>query len=204
MTPATSSDSLRALLDSVFAAPAYQWTERPRPLALLARWWSWLQAWLEGLRDSNPELFSWLTWAIFAVLLLIFLHAGWVLWRTIRAASAPAEQGPGTGAVLGRDTEWHRREADRLAEAGRYVEALQHAFRALVLDLDRRGVLRFHPSKTPSEYTRDPALPPAERERLRALVQALYGYAFARWPCGPVEYRNWRGLAGEGRHAAAH
>ena len=80
---------------------------------------------------------------------------------------------------------------------------MQHAFRALVLDLDRRGLLRFHPSKTPGEYTRDPGLPPAERERLRALVQALYGYAFARRPCGPVEYQSWRGLAGEGRHAAA-
>lgn len=204
MTPVTPGDSLRAVLDSVFAAPAYQWNERPRPLALLERWWSWLENWLEGLRDANPELFSWFTWAILAVLLLIFLHAGWVMWRTIRAASAPSERGPTAVAVLGREAEWYRREADRLAGAGRYVEGLQHAFRALVLDLDRRGLLRFHPSKTPSEYTHDPALPSAERERLHALVQALYGYAFARRPCGPVEYQSWRGLAGEVRHAAAH
>ncbi|MGH7701605.1 MAG: DUF4129 domain-containing protein [Gemmatimonadales bacterium] len=204
MIPAAPADSLRALLDSVFAGPAYRWIERPRPLAPLERWWSWLQTWLQGLRETSPQLFYWFTWTILALLLLVFLHAGWVLWRTVRAASAPSERGPGVGTVPARDAAWYRREADRLAEAGRHLEALQHAFRALVLDLDRRGLLRFHPSKTPGEYTRDPALPPAERERLRALVQALYGYAFARRPCGQVEYQSWRGLAGNGWHAAAH
>ena len=37
MAPA-GADSLRRVLDSVFAAPAYAWVEKPQALGFLLRW----------------------------------------------------------------------------------------------------------------------------------------------------------------------
>jgi hypothetical protein len=188
----------------VFADPTYQWVKPPRPYAILSRWWDALGSWLSHFRDVNPLLFEWFFWVLVAILLLIFVHAAYVLLQTMRAAAAPRdEHAPGQD-VERRDARWFRRQADRLAGQGRYAEAIQSAFLALVLELDARRVLRFHPSKTPNEYTYEAQLPEPERERLRWLVRALYGFAFAREPCGADEYRAWMTRATEEWHAPAH
>ena len=79
------ADSLRAVLDSVFAGPAYVWAEPWRPLAFLSRWWDALLDWLVALNQRNPQAFTLLYWSLVAGLVLIFVHAGWVLFRTVRA-----------------------------------------------------------------------------------------------------------------------
>jgi Domain of unknown function (DUF4129) len=198
------SDSLRATLDSVFADPAYRWVERPHPLAFLARWWDALTAWLNGLQSLHPDVFFALMAGLIAVLVAIFVHAVWVMALTMRAARAPAEgtRGPVPAAVRG--AAWYRSEADRLALDGRYVEAIQADFLALVLELDARQVLRYHPSKTPNEYSYETGLPPEARGPFRDLVGLLYGYAFARRPCGAADFAAWRSQAVAGRYAAAH
>ena len=203
MFPQSPTDSLRAVLDSVFAAPEYQWRSAPRPLGFLQRLWTMLGLWLNRFHDSNPLLFQYFFWGLVLLLVLILTHAGWVFLRTVRGASAREGAVAGGPGVEARDARWYRREANRLATEGRYAEALHALFRALVLDLDARGLVRFHPSKTPNEYTYEPRLELADRERLRELVRGLYAYAFARQPCGPEEYRAWRQRAAEGWHAAA-
>ncbi|MDX2120158.1 MAG: hypothetical protein SF070_03730 [Gemmatimonadota bacterium] len=197
------SDSLRAVLDTVFQAEAYQWVERPHPLAFLGRWWRALLQWLGDLERSQPTLFWALFWVMIAVLLLIFIHAAWVMLRTIRSAAAPGG-GEAGAAAEARGAAWYRGEAERLALAGRFPEAMQADFVALVLELDARRVLRFHPSKTPNEYTYEAGLAGEARDGFRGLVRSLYGYAFARWPCGPDEYAEWRRAAVAERYAAAH
>jgi hypothetical protein len=198
------SDSLQATLDSVFADPAYRWVDRPQPLAFLGRWWDALIRWLTGLQAVHPEIFLTLMSALVVLLVAIFVHAVWVMVMTMRAARAPAE-GPG-GAVPAavRGATWYRAEADRLALAGRYAEAMQSDFLALVLELDARQVVRYHPSKTPNEYSYDTGLSPAVRGSFRDLVRLLYGYAFARQPCGAAEFAAWRTQAVAERYAAAH
>lgn len=198
-----AADSLRAVLDTVFQAEAYQWVERPHPLAFLGRWWRALLQWLAQLEQSQPELFWALFWVMIAVLVLIFVHAGWVMFRTLRHATAPPSGKAGTAAEA-RGAAWYRREGERLAMAGRFAEAMQADFVALVLELDARRVVRFHPSKTPNEYTYESGLAGEARDGFRGLVRSLYGYAFARWPCGPDEYAAWRQAAVAERYAAAH
>jgi hypothetical protein len=102
-----------------------------------------------------------------------------------------------------RDQAWYRGEADRLAGLGRYAEAMQYDFLALVLALDAASLVRFHPSKTPGEYTREARLSPEAGARFRALVRDLYGYVFARRACGPREFETWRILAAPERYAPA-
>jgi hypothetical protein len=201
---AAAADSLRAVLDSVFAAPEYRWVERPNPLAFLTRWWRWLADWLARVQDRHPEVFWVLFWGLVAVLALVLVHAGWVMFQTIRAAATPPSADARRTTREIHDASWYRREALRLAAEGLYPEAMQADFLALVLELDARRIVRFHPSKTPNEYTGEAGLARESRESLRALVRALYGYAFARVPCGPDEFAEWRRRTAPEQYAAAH
>ena len=75
---------------------------------------------------------------------------------------------------------------------------------AEALTLDGQGLLRYHASHTPAEVARAARLAADDRERLRALVQALYGYVFGGRPCAPDDYRRWRETSAGPWHAAAH
>jgi hypothetical protein len=195
-------DSLRAILDSVFAAPDYRWVERPSSLAFVARWFEGLQRWLLAVREAHPLGFRLLLVGLGILLIVIVVHAGWILFHTVRAGGVVgvADAEP----VFRRDRAWYRQEADRLAAAGRYVEAIQADFLALVLALDAFELLRFQPGKTPAEYGRESRLSPRAREEFRQLVQTLYGYAFARWPCGASEFASWRERSDPERYARAY
>ena len=196
-----SPDSLRVVLDSVFADPAYRWVERPEPMAQFQGWLTRLEQWLATLRDHNPLGFKIFLAALIIVLVAILVHAGWVLIRTVRPRAR--DMGPVAAPVLRRDRDWYRREAERLAGAGRFAEAMQADFLALILSLDAAQLVRFHPSKTPLEYAREARLDPGLRAELHDLVGSLYQYLFARRTCGPAEYVDWRNRVAKD-HAAAH
>jgi hypothetical protein len=195
-------DSLRAVLDSVFASPDYRWVERRRPLAFLTDWLGALQRWLQTLREGHPLEYRLFLAALVVVFVAIVVHAAWVLLGTLRSGVA-ARGGVSGPAAPPRDEAWYRREADRLAAAGRFVEAIQADFLALVLALDASGLLRFHPGTTPAEYSAASRLDPAARAEFRELVAALYGFAFARWPCGPDDFARWRARTTPERYAPA-
>jgi len=196
------ADSLRAVLDSVFSAPEYRWVDRPDSYAVLRRWMRMLQQWLFDLRESHPAAFRLLLAGMILLVVASFVHAGWIFLQTVRAAGEGAPEAV-TTPVFRRDRAWYRGEADRLAALGRYADAMQYDFLALALALDASSFVRFHPSKTPGEYSREARLPPAARDEFRALVRTLYGYVFARRPCGPTEFAEWRALAAPERYASA-
>ena len=89
----------------------------------------------------------------------------------------------------------------RLAAAGRVVEAMQVDFLRLVLELDARNVMHFHPSKTPIEYVREAQCGPEARGEFRALVAMLYRYAFGRLIIPESAWDNWRAAAIAERYA---
>ena len=196
------ADSLRAVLDTVFAGKDYRWQEQPDPVSAFARWMQALQRWLFELRDGHPLAFRWFLIGLLVLVLAIFAHAVWVFVRTLRSG-ARIDEGMPLGASQRRDRHWYRREADRLAAQGRYPEAIQADFLALVLALDELRLLKFHPSKTPAEYGMEARLAGAAGEEFRELVRRLYGYAFARRPCGPAEFEAWRARADPERYAPA-
>ncbi|HTS87379.1 MAG TPA: DUF4129 domain-containing protein [Gemmatimonadales bacterium] len=196
-------DSLRAVLDSVFAAPEYRWIERPHPFAFISRWWIALGDWLARMQARHPDLFLLLFWALVVILVVIFVHGIWVMTRAIKAAGAGADVA-GAPLPAARDAAWYRREAARLARLGAYVEAMQNDFLGLVLELDQRRLLRFHPSKTPGEYATDNLLPDLTRPAFRDVVRGLYGHAFAGRPCGAADFAAWHELTAPDRYAGAH
>lgn len=192
--PAARADTLRAALDSVFAAPDFRW-ERPQdPFGLVRRTWLALLDWLQRLQAENPAVFRLLLWGLIALLVVILAHGAWVAFRTVRGGGrTPATSG--VAPRVPRDAAWYGAEAQRLASEGRYVEAMQTDFVRLVLELDARRVTRFHPSKTPGEYVREAALPEERRRELRDLVRTLYSYAFARVPCDGAAFSAWHARA---------
>ncbi len=199
-----SADRYRAALDSVFATDPYRWSPPPPLLQLLKDWWALLIDWLEGLRTDNPLLFRIFFVAVLLVWLAIFTHAAWLVWHTVRGAarseraSVPAAEGEP------RDADWYSRAADRVAEEGRFAEALQLAFVAIALTLDTGGLLKYQPSKTPAECAREARLSAVDRDRLRGLVRTLYAGAFGGRTLGADDYRRWRELGAGPWHAPAH
>lgn len=201
MTP-QAADSLRAVLDSVFTAPEYRWVERRESFNQIGRWLDAFQRWLADLHEAHPAAFRAVMLGMLLLVLAIFAHAAWVFAKSMRAAAARGGALPAAAGVR-RDRAWFRREADRLALDGRYAEAVQADFLALVLALDERQRLKFHPSKTPAEYGYEARLDPGPREEFRHLIRTLYEFAFARRPCGAGEFAEWRVLAAPERYATA-
>jgi len=197
------TEQLRAALDTVFAGRAYRWTRESAPARLAREWWERLGDWLRGLRADNPLVFRLLVLALLLALVLILAHAAWLVWRTVRAARSLDEGEPDVAPAEARDAEWYARAADRSAADGRLAEALQLAFVALALGLERQGLLQYHASKTPAECARDARLEPADRERLREMVRTLYLHVFGGRPVAPEDYRLWRAAGAEPWHAPA-
>lgn len=197
-------EAFRAVLDTVFAAPQYAWREARDPLAFLRRGWNSVLTWLETLRESNPDLFRLLLWGLVALLVLLLLHAGWVVLRTLRGGPAGTGSHGPTVAAPRRDAVWYRREAQRLAENGRLLEAMQADMIALLLELDARRIVRYHAGKTAQEHVAEAAVSEAARAELRDLVWTFYRHAFAREPLSPATAAAWRARALADRYAAAH
>jgi hypothetical protein len=196
--------AFRAVLDSVFASPGYRWADEPALLRMLRDGWHALGDWLRGLRADNPELFRLLVFGLLIALILVFAHAAYVVWRTVREGSGAAEPAAPREARESRDAAWYLREADRAAAQGRLAAALQLAFVGLALTLESQGLLHYHSSKTPAECAREARLAEGDRERLGELVRALYGHVFGGRPLGLDDNRRWRETSGLDWHAPAH
>jgi hypothetical protein len=200
---AAQGDSLRAVLDSVFRSGAYNWVPDRDPLAWPRRAWQGFLALLRAAQEASPLGVRLLAYGVVFVLLLILGHALWVFAKSIRpTAIGPA--GSSTPLPPIRDAGWFRQEAQRHASGGRYRAAIEADFRALVLTLEQRAVLTVTPSATPAEYARSAQFTPAAREQFEETVRRLYGYLFARWPCGPEEYAAWQAATNPDRYAPAH
>jgi hypothetical protein len=202
--PALSDDSLRAVVHTVLTAPDYQWTDPSTRLSLLARWWAAVGDWLNRLQQSNPLAMELLLWGLVAVLVAIFVHGGWIMYQTVHRAGAPPSEGSTEALSSIRDERWYQRRAEELAAQGRFAEAMQAAFTALMLHLDTRGILRFHPSKTPREYAREAKLGEDLRAILAGAVGTLYACAYAGRVCGADQYREWLLVLKREWHARPH
>ncbi|GAC1332519.1 MAG: hypothetical protein NVSMB13_21220 [Mycobacteriales bacterium] len=113
--------------------------------------------------------------AVGALLLLALLVA---LIVAIRMQVGPFARSAGTvvGGRLGRlgSAEDHRREADRLAAGGAWAEAVRERLRAVVRELESRGVLEGRPGRTAGEVAAEAgSLVPAIATDLRAGAHAF-------------------------------
>ncbi|MGD8868190.1 MAG: DUF4129 domain-containing protein [Gemmatimonadales bacterium] len=196
-------DSIRAVVRGAMSRGEFNWRERPVIVDKLAELWRWLMGRLEELGQIHPVAYWLIVAGLLAILMAILVHIGWTLSRAFRQPeSVTAAEAPSTAAL--RDASWHRGEAERLRAAGRFIEALAHHFIALLLDLDQRKIVRFHPSKTPREYVDEAGLEPAGQAAFADLVSRLYGHVFGGVACSEDELDLFERRAAElgGRVAA--
>lgn len=182
-------DSVKRALEEVFARPAYGWATHPTLGQWLRERWRALLEWLDKFERTSPVLFDVFVGALVLLLVALLVHIGYVLWQILRRG--PSQQTSVVHAAASRalNAAGHLARADDLARAGAWTEALGHRFLALLLELDGRRALRFHPSKTPAEYIGEARLDPLGRESLADLVGRLYRHVFGAAPCDAETYR---------------
>jgi hypothetical protein len=175
------ADSLRRVIDSVFADAKYVW-DRPRDP------WAWLrslvesfQRWLSALHEEHVVLYWLFVAALLLILGAIIAHATVLVYRAFRARPSSPERAQAASAAR-RDASWYLREAKRLELEGRLLESLAFRFSALVYRLEDSKALRVHPSKTPMEYVREASLDGDRRQAFAAIVREYYGHLFGGVP----------------------
>jgi hypothetical protein len=196
-------DSLRVVLRGVFTQPEYRWVEPGDPWHGVRWLYHVILRWTDALGRAHPRLTA--GFEVLAGLMLVAaaFRAALVLFRSVGYSGADREEGA-TGPAVRRDQAWYRAEAARLAQAGRFPEAMQHDFLALVLALDAHQLLRFHPSRTPAEYARAVDLSADRAAAFSDLVRRLYLHVFARVPLDRDGFTAWRDDAQVERFAPAH
>ena len=173
----------------MFARPEYRWVTVRGPLDWLADLWRRLLGLLYNFGAGHPAGFKALLAGLAVLLVVLLVHSGWVVWRITRPTARMEPHGPAGPVGVPNDAATHLARAEELARLGRYAEALAHRFLAVVLELDARRALIFHPSKTPAEYVGEARLDGAGRASLADLVGQLYRHVFGAVPCDDAAYR---------------
>lgn len=196
-------DTIRAAVERVFASPDFDWREIQTPdlWEWLTRQWQALLDWSRALATDHPVLY-WLLFAILSLLAIALLtHLGFLVWRGIASARSPEVRSTEPREV--RNAAWYLAEAQRLRDSGRITDALGYRFVALLLQMDRRKAVRYHPSKTPGEYVGEADLAEEGRSALHELVATLYRFLFGGESPTPEDFDRFDQRAAElgGEHA---
>jgi hypothetical protein len=199
-----SADSVRSVLDSVLAQPAYVWRERRDLLAFVRQAYRDLSAWLDRLGSEHPAAYFALLFALTCVLVVLLTHFGFLIWRSL--TSRPEGPAPGPMYVArARDETWHLRAYYAALAEGRYTDAMAERFAALVFQLGRLAAVRLDHSKTPAEYAAEARLDEDGQTAMAGLVDDLYLRVFGGAPCTAADVRQFDAAAKTigGRVAAA-
>jgi hypothetical protein len=96
-------------------------------------------------------------WGVLALLVVLVTGVALIVWRTgpLRRRAAWAGVDVDVSGLVTADE--HRRRAEVFAHEGRYADAVRERMRAIVRELEDRGVLEPRPARTADEVARDAA-----------------------------------------------
>ncbi len=145
--------------------------------SLVARILSWIGERVQDALNAAGDVSPLAWFGLLGIVLLVALAAVAVRRRTgalTRSASEALFEGRERSAAD------HRRESERLADAGAYAEAVRERLRAIVRDLQERGIVDDLPGRTADEIAREAgaALPSAAadlRSAARVFDDIWYG-----------------------------
>lgn len=198
------ADSIRATLSEIYVRPEFDWETPPDLFGWLSQLIASVNSWLQALEVEHPVAYWLLVAGLAGLLLLILAHLSTTVVRVLRYKERP-EAESALRVTAQRDVRWHLDRVAQLKLEGRYGEALAHRFVAVLLELERRKALEFHPSKTPAEYRSEVQLDPAGQSVFADLVTKLYRHLFGGAPCGPEDLEVFeRAARAIGGHVAAN
>ena len=158
----------------------------------LSAFFRWLDSVLSGLAERAPGGPYGLV-LIAVVIAALFAFAVWrggPLRRGTRKRSAAV-----VDAELSADA--HRRQAEEHARAGRYAEAVRERMRAIVAELETRGVLDPRPGRTADEVAREAGdLVPAIGDRLAEAARVFDRIWYGRRPATAADDATLREIDG--------
>ncbi len=193
---AVSRDSVEIVINDVFATPEYDWSEVRDPFAWIRQQYYELVDWFAALHQNHPITY-WILLVVMLVLLTaILVHFSYLIYRALRPQLAPTEHATGHRRVV-RDAAWYLQEAHRLEDAGNLLGSLVMRFGSLVMELDRRNIVKFDPSKTPTEYVREATVPREGRDLFRMIVAGVYRHAYGGEVVTRDGLREFDKMAGE-------
>lgn len=145
----------------------------------------WFWGWLKALLAISP----WLAWGMVGAaamgiggLLLFFLRRWFKKRQQVLVGKAVVEALAMPERLL--------REAEQAAAFGDYLTALRKAYRALLLTLDRMGLIRFREQRTNWEYLAEmrKKAPSGLLQRFQTATQIFDRCFYARQPVTPREF----------------
>jgi hypothetical protein len=131
-------------------------------------------SWLDDRLARAAGLAPGGTLGLLALLVVLAAAAALILWRTgpLRRAHAAGSSALDVSTLVSAGQ--HRRRADAYARDGRYAEAVRERMRAVVRELEDRGVLEPRPGRTADEVARDAGtVVPAVAADLRAAARVF-------------------------------
>jgi hypothetical protein len=135
--------------------------------------------WLDRLTSRADSAFG-RSWGLLALLVVLLTAVALIVWRTgwLRRTVARPDSELDVSPALTADE--HRRRADSYAQDGRYADAVRERMRAIVRELEDRGVLEPRPGRTAHEVARDagnivPAVAGDLRSAARVFDEIWYG-----------------------------
>ncbi len=181
LTAAAGDDTAArlALLSTILQRPAFVGQE-----SLWARFWRWLRQWLPDLAANEAQgdaswlggwatIVGWLVLGLAAVLLILLLSlwlqnllAGFVQSDADRTQSTTTDAEPQTAAQA-------RQQAQQLATAGSFREAVRRMYLAALLTLHERNLLHYDRSNTNREVLATVRDQPRLHAQLQPLVETF-------------------------------
>lgn len=158
-------------------------------LAPVGRFLRWLFSWLPDLPYAQILFWSVLAIAAAAALWMVVTRVREGAWRLPRRqvrGAQPGEVEDWTPAAA-HSRAWLQ-EADALAAAGRYAEAVHHLLRRSVEDIARRRPQLDRPALTSRELAEADAIPPAPRTLFAGIARLVEGSLFGG---RPVSQGDW-------------
>lgn len=199
---ALSADSVDAALARVLARPEFAERSPPALLQLISDLAAAFRAWLASLLTGwMPE--QWypaFTWLVIGVLCAL---AGWALYALVVAlVGAPRAQGSAAHSVRqanipGEDAAWWEAAARAAAAGGQFRDAAVALYLAAVLRLEERGVLRYHPGKTPGDYRSEVRSHPDARRPFETFIRQFLPVAFGAHAPDAASFRALAATAAE-------
>jgi hypothetical protein len=188
-------DVVRETVARVLSADEYTFDDAQKPER---NWLGRLAEWLAGAFASASDRLANVSgpafWAVIAAcmlgLALIFYHVFTILRRALRVRVSGPGRAPGSEAdgVLPRDPAALRELAARHAREGDYRMAFRRLYAAVLVTMDRKGLVRYAADKTNWEYVREAAGSAVQGE-LRTLTSVFDRKWYGRegWQTGEYD-----------------
>jgi hypothetical protein len=175
--------AIEEALTRVYARGEFAPRRTPPLVQFLRDLWSDFREWVSSLwefvlPERGGTVMEWIVWGV------VVAAALWALTHLImslqQADAGDAARGPAIASdARTRNAAWWETAARMAALEGRYRDAALFLYNAALLRLESRGVLQYHPGKTPGDYRREArahatAHAPFE-QFIRALLPAAFG-----------------------------